>query len=315
MADKKKKSAKMIGTFVVGGIILFLAGLMAFSSSNLFSRQAKFVMYFDSSLKGLDIGSPVSFRGVQIGHVTNIVMEIDRKREKVLTPVYVEIDLDKFKSKGLASQISLLTEPPIKPMIEKGLRAQLQSQSLITGQMNIEMEFRPSFPARYLKEEEGGIDEIPTIPSQFDRVQGALEAAVESLRKLELQKLADASVGTMETAHAAAYEFYAVMHKINEKIDPILANVDGASSESQKTLLELQKTLKELNKATDKASAMFAAVDREVATVSPTLNKSADNARTAFDEVATAMRALRELAEYLERNPDALLTGKQQNRR
>jgi paraquat-inducible protein B len=315
MADKKKRSAKMIGTFVVGGIVLFLAGLVAFSTSNLFSRQAKFVMYFDSSLKGLDIGSPVSFRGVQIGHVVNIVMEIDRERKRVLTPVYVVIDLEKFTSKGLSNQISLLTEPPIKRMVEKGLRAQLQSQSLITGQMNIELEFRPSFSARYVQEAEGGIDEIPTIPSQFDRVQGALESALESLRKLELQKLADTTVGTMETAHAAAYEFYTLMHKINSRIDPILANVDGASSESQKALLELQKTLQELNKATDKASAMFMAVDKEVATVAPTINKGADNARTAFDEVGAAMRALRGLAEYLERNPDALLTGKQQNRR
>ncbi|MCH2546836.1 MAG: MlaD family protein [Alphaproteobacteria bacterium] len=315
MADKKKKSAKLIGTFVVGGIVLFLAGLIAFSSSSLFSRRVEFVMYFDSSLKGLDIGSPVSFRGVQIGHVTNIVMEIDRERKKVLTPVYVVIEPEKFKGKGLTDQISLLAEPPIKSMVEKGLRAQLQSQSLITGQMNVELEFRPSFPARYRKDEPGGVDEIPTIPSQFDRVQGAVETILESFRKLELQKLADTTVGTMETAHAAAYEFYTLLHKLNARIDPILANVDGASEEGRKALVELQKTLKELNVSADKATAMFAAIDKEVASVSPALNKGVENARTAFDEVATAMRAMRELADYLERNPDALLTGKQQNRR
>lgn len=315
MADKKKKSAKMIGTFVVGGIILFLAGVVAFSSSSLFSRQEKYVMYFDGSLKGLDIGSPVSFRGVEIGHVVNIVMEIDRERKKVLTPVYVVIDLERFTSKGLASQIGLLAESPIKRMVDKGLRAQLQVQSLITGQMNIEMEFRPSFPARYMQDEKGNIDEIPTIPSQFDRVQGALESAVASLRKLELQKLANAAVGTMETTHAAAFEFYTLMQKINAKIDPILANADEASAESHATLLELQKVLKEINSATNKASDMFTAVDREVTAVSPAVNKGADNARTAFDEVAAAMRALRGLAEYLERHPDALLTGKQENRR
>lgn len=311
MPEKKKRNAKLIGAFVLGGLTLFLAGLVIFSSSNLFSQRMKFVMYFDSSLKGLDAGSPVLFRGVQIGHVDNIVMEIDRESKRVLTPVYVVIDPERFKQKG---KVSLLSEPPIHAMVERGLRAQLQSQSLITGQMNIELEFRPSFPARYMKEGDGGIDEIPTIPSQFDRVQGALESALESLRKLELQKLADTTTGTMETAHAAAYEFYSLMRKLNERIDPILQNVDGSSEESRKALVELQKTLKEVNKAAENASTMFGSIDREVAAMSPNINKGANNARTAFDELASAMRALRQLAEYLERNPDALLTGKQDRR-
>lgn len=311
MPEKKKRSAKLIGAFVLGGLVLFLAGLVIFSSSSLFSQRMKFVMYFDGSLKGLDAGSPVLFRGVQIGHVDNIVMEIDRENKRVLTPVYVVIDPERFKQKG---KVSLLSEPPIRGMIERGLRAQLQTQSLITGQMNIELEFRPSFPARYMKETDGGIEEIPTIPSQFDRVQGALESALESLRKLELQKLADTTTGTMETAHAAAYEFYSLMRKLNERIDPILQNVDGSSEESLKALVELQKTLKEVNKAAENASTMFGSIDREVAAMSPNINKGANNARTAFDELSSAMRALRQLAEYLERNPDALLTGKQDRR-
>lgn len=312
MADKKTKSAKLIGTFVVGAIVLFLAGLIAFSTSSLFTRTQKFVMYFDGSLKGLDLGSPVSFRGVQIGHVTNIVMEIDRENKRVLTPVYVEIDPEKFEREGGLS--NLLAEPPIKRMIERGLRGQLQSYSLITGQKNIELEFRPSYPARYTKEEEGGVDEIPTIPSQFDQVQGVLERLIGTIQKLELQELVDSTTGTMQAAHAASYEFYTLLSKINRRIDPILANVDSASGESREALVELQRTLKELNTAAEKAGKMFGSVDREVAALSPTLNKGANNARTAFDEVATAMRALRELAEYLERNPDALLTGKQDRR-
>lgn len=121
-------------------------------------------MYFDSSLKGLSVGSPVSFRGVQIGQVKNIIMEIDRDRRRVLTPVYVEIDHEKFRMPGFTGQISLLSEPPIKRMIEHGLRAQLQSQSFITGQMYIELEFRPSYPPRLRDENRSGMDEIPTIP-------------------------------------------------------------------------------------------------------------------------------------------------------
>ena len=315
MPDKQKRSATLIGTFVVGGIILFLAGLVAFSSADLFSRKEEYVLYFDGSLKGLDIGSPVSFRGVQIGQVTNIVMQIDRDRRRVLTPVYVEIDHEKFRTGGISDSISMLAEPPIGKMVENGLRAQLQNLSLITGQMYIELEFRPSYPLNLREDGERAANEIPTIPSQFDRVQATLESALESFRRLELQKLADTSVKTLETTHAAAYEFYAVMHKINGRLDPILANVDGASAESRKSLAELQRTLKELNTAAQKASKMFGSVDNQVAVVSPSIGKGAENARTAFDELSAAMRALRQLAEYLERNPDALLTGKQQNRR
>lgn len=309
----QKKSATFIGTFLIGGIVLFLAGLVVFSSSSLFTQRSKYVMYFDGSLKGLDSGSPVLFRGVQIGHVSEIVMEMDREHRRVLTPVYVVLDADKFKRTG-ATPLSLLAEPPIHAMVERGLRAQLQTLSLITGQMNIELEFRPSYPARYVRERSGGMDEIPTIPSQFDRVQGALETALESFRKLDLQKLADATVGTMESAEAAAREFHELVKKLNARVDPLLDSADGVTREGQQALEELRLTLKELNEAIRSASALFDSVDREVATLSPALNKGADNARTAFDEVASAMRALRQLAEYLERNPDALLTGKQDRR-
>jgi paraquat-inducible protein B len=315
MADNQKRSATLIGTFVIGGIVLFLAGLVAFSTSSLFARKQEFVMYFDSSLKGLSAGSPVSFRGVQIGQVTNIVMEIDKERRHIVTPVYVEIDYEKFRMPGIAGQISLLAEPPIKKMIERGLRAQLQSQSLITGQMYIELEFRPSYAAQMHDYNHTGLDEIPTIPSQLAQVQATLQSALESFRKLELQELADTSVATLKTAHAAAYEFYEVMHKINKRIDPILANIDTATGEGTKAIIDLQQAMKDVRAASDNASKMFRSVDKEVAAVSPSVNKGADNARVAFEEVAAAMRALKELAEYLERNPDALLTGKQQNRR
>lgn len=307
-----KTNARLIGAFVAGGIALLLAGIIAFSATEWFSRRMEFVMYFDSSLNGLEIGSPVSFRGVDIGSVTNIVMEIDQEQRRVLTPVYVAIEPERFKSSSF--NIPLLTETPLKRMIENGLRAQLQTRSWITGQMYIELEFHPSFPAHLKGDKDNGIDEIPTIPSQLDQVQATLHNVLESLRRLELQKLVDTSVATLQTAHAAIYEIYDASHRVNQKLDGILENIDTTSAKGRETLEQLQKTLIRLNKAVEDASILFASAGEEIHTVAPNVNKSATAAGVAFNELATAMRALGELADYLERNPDALLTGKQDRR-
>lgn len=309
---RSKPSPRTIGAFVLGGIVLFFAGIITFSASQFFSRHLEYVMYFDGTLKGLDVGSPVSFRGVQVGQVTNIVMEIARDRRAISTPVFVEIDPSRFKVDG---GISLLAEPPIKRMVEAGLRAQLQNQSLITGQMYIELEYHPNTVPEFKAGEGSKVDEIPTIPSPLDQVQDTLKGVLEKVRTLELEKLVETAGDTLKITHATLGELLALTQKVNARIDPILANVDATAGEGQATLKQLQATLKELNRTIEQAGKVFTSVDKEVTTLSPTVAKGADNARTAFDEISAAMRSLRELTEYLERNPDALLTGKQNNDR
>ncbi len=304
MAKRKSDHVRMIGLFVLGGILLLVGGIATFASMELFSRRMQFVMYFDSSLNGLDIGSPVSFRGVDIGQVTNIVMELDRTRQEVTTPVYVEIDPSRFKVSSFTDQLSLLAEPPIKRMVEKGLRAQLQTQSWITGQMYIELEFHPSYPAKWRAGEEIGVDEIPTIPSQFDQVQATLSTVLEKVRALDLEGLIETSVDTMETTNKAVNEFYEVTHKINQHIESILVNVDATSQEGKVAMARARETMKSLEATAKRLDEMMLAI-------TPGVTQGVGEAQSAFEEMAKAMQALKELSELLERNPDALLTGKQ----
>lgn len=307
---KAKPSTRLIGLFVISGVVLFFAGIIAFSTTELFSRKQEYVMYFNGSLKGLEVGSPVSFRGVSVGMVKNIVLELDRDRQRISTPVYVEIEPEKFK---VNQGISFLAEPPIKRMIEGGLRAQLKNQSLITGQMYIELEFHRDSVPEFKAGEGGGIDEIPTIPSPLDQVQDVLKTVLEKVRKLELEKLVTTASDTLIVTHETLVELRDLTKKVNSRIDPIMDNIDRTSESGNETLKELQVTLRELNKTVDRAGKMFTSIDHEVNTLSPTVSKAAENSRNAFEEITSAMRAMRELAEYLERNPDALLTGKQQN--
>lgn len=305
-----KPSTRLIGLFVISGIALFFAGIIAFSTTDLFTRKHEYVMYFNGSLKGLEVGSPVSFRGVAVGQVTNIVLEMDREKRRITTPVYVEITPEKFK---VDSGLSLLSEPPINRMIEGGLRAQLKNQSLITGQMYIELEFHRDSVPDFKAGDGGGVDEIPTIPSPLDQVQDTLKTVLDKIRTLELDKLVTTASDTLVVTHETLVELRDLTKKINSRIDPIMDNIDQTSESGNQTLKELQVTLRELNKTVDRAGKMFTSIDNEVNTLAPTVGKAAENSRNAFEEVTSAMRALRELAEYLERNPDALLTGKQQN--
>lgn len=301
-----KAKARAIGVFVLGGIVLLVAGIIALSSAELFSRRLHYVMYFDSSLNGLDIGSPVSFRGVNIGRVTNIVMEFDREKREVSTPVFVEIDPARFKIPSLADGVPQVTETPISYMIRRGLRAQLMTRSLITGQQQIELEFRPAFPARFVGRHPE-VDEIPTVPSRFDQVQTTVTDMLDILRKLPLDELAYKFMATLENISE-------VSKKLNEHMEPILANTEQATAEAVPTMKRLRSSLERLDASLKESEQMFRSLNKRVETTAPAMEKSAQSADSAFKEVEAAMRALRNLADYLERNPDALLTGKQDRR-
>src|SRR5208282_1219362 len=130
----KQASKSLIGAFVLGALVLVVAGIVVFGSDKFFRKVNKNVMFFEGSVKGLQIGAPVMFRGVQIGHVTNIVLEVNAKDLTAFIPVYTEIYPQKIVPIG--SNVSY-DQRYLQALIDKGLRAQLQLQSFVTGQLMV----------------------------------------------------------------------------------------------------------------------------------------------------------------------------------
>ena len=171
----KKANPTVIGAFVVGAIAILIV-LILLLSGNLFSRKTSVeaIMYFEGSVTGLNVGAPVKFRGVKIGTVTDIKLIFDQAKNIIQVPVIAEIDrssyLVKLEDKTVkASEVLLDT----KKFAEQGLHAQLKLNSILTGQLFIELEFAPGSQFKYRGD--GKMREIPTSTTAIQEITKTLE--------------------------------------------------------------------------------------------------------------------------------------------
>src|SRR5208337_4346120 len=163
----KQANTKLIGGFVVGATVLIVAGILLFGSVKIFSHERQFVLFFNDSVKGLSIGSPVDFKGVKVGEVIDIKLILDRKDLSLGIPVFIKIDPGAISYGGSESAMMKMIEAKLKGhekfiqlLIDSGLRATLEMQSLVTGQLGIHMDFYPDTPIRLIGTEPG-YTEIP----------------------------------------------------------------------------------------------------------------------------------------------------------
>ena len=191
----RKASPKLIGVFVLGAVVLLLAGILTFGSGDYFAPKGRAVLFFEGSLAGLDVGSPVTFRGVRVGSVTNIVIQYNVIEQKLFIPVFIEINPAQFEIvRGARSAHD------IRDLVQRGLRAQLQVQSLVTGQTSVDFDFYPDSPV-HLVEADLGVPELPTIPSSIDLLKANVTSLLAKINKLPLEQLSDQLVKVADNAN------------------------------------------------------------------------------------------------------------------
>ena len=180
MYKRKRVDPRVIGTFVVGAIILGVAGLIFFGPGGLLSNTEPYVLYFDSSVKGLNIGSPVRFRGVKIGQVKEINVKVRPRDFNFHIPVVIEIETSRIETDG--SELSLFDtlrtglqgNTPIQTLVNKGLRARLELDSLVTGQLYVNFDMFPDTPVRLAGYSAEHL-ELPTLASNMGEITKAFE--------------------------------------------------------------------------------------------------------------------------------------------
>src|SRR5215472_7447567 len=191
----RKSSTKIIGAFVLGALVLVIAGILTFGSGDFLTSKDKAVLFFPGSLGGLDVGAPVTFRGIAVGSVTKIAIHYDIQRQNLLIPVFIEVDPQKFEIVRGARN-----ENNIGELVQRGLRAQLQVQSLVTGQMSVNLEFYPDTPIR-LVNTDVGVQQLPTIPSSTEVLKASVTGMLEKIGELPLEQLSKQLLNTVENAN------------------------------------------------------------------------------------------------------------------
>src|SRR5499427_5790184 len=176
-----------IGAFVVSSIVLVISGLFLFGGGKFFQERLPYVLFFESSVEGLNVGAPVIFRGVQVGQVTEISAIADPQTFDIRIKVKIEIVRGSVKVDD-KSQRFIDPHQAIEGLIRKGARATLRMQSFVTGALYVAIDFFPDTPVRLL-----GLDptvpELPTIPSAMDQLKSSVEQAMADLRKLPLETI------------------------------------------------------------------------------------------------------------------------------
>jgi paraquat-inducible protein B len=166
----KKPSPTIVGAFILGGSLLIVAAIAVWGSGRLFDRRFKYVCYFPGSVNGLRVGAAVKYRGVPVGQVTGMRIRFEQPREDTRIPVFVELSARRLRELGSSEAP---TPKLLGELIGSGLRARLDSESFVTGQLYVNLDMFPSTPIRLLQ---GGFPEIPTVPTPLEEAPKSLSA-------------------------------------------------------------------------------------------------------------------------------------------
>ena len=332
----KQANPTVIGAFVVGAAILAALGTALFGGAEFFKERFAFVAYFEEQTKGLKVGSNVVANGVRVGYVSEIALLIDEATYETLTRVTLEILPDSYVpvrgGEPLASDEERMLNYQ-ELVDDAGLRAQLEIESFITGQLLVKLEHRPDTIA-VMRGVNPPHPEVPTIPSDIqeilDRIQNwamdirdsvdvgelsnNLNAALRNFAELagseDLRESLDGLnrlVNQLQTRSIATNANYTLadVGMAAEAISEVLANTDASVTEIaadlQPILVSLQSTIEEANRTLALTNRQLRGDTEELYQIQAT-----------FREVEKAAQAMREFFDYMERNPEAFLKGKRE---
>ena len=319
-----KRHAFLVGAFVLLALVLVVAGVLTLNKSGWFTPRHKAVIYFDDSVKGLYIGAPVTFRGVKMGEVTRIGVEVNQKTLVARIPVTLTLGTESLQMDSGSGQTHELDLPEL---VKRGLRARLILQSVVTGQTAIELDFRPDLPGRLLADGKGPIPEIPTM-------QDKLDVLINQLQELPLAEMMNELRQTMRTLNDTLKTSQVAVEKTSQQLDATgvqarqtLVTADEAlkAVQAQTTLTlqslqqltdttrvtvtqmqpALQQTLQETRLAAEGARRAM----QDLAAVAAPGSPLRSDVNSAVSDLSQAARSLRSFADQVEREPNSLIFG------
>ncbi|MGE0370689.1 MAG: MlaD family protein [Gammaproteobacteria bacterium] len=308
---------------MLGALVLVVVGILFFGGTRIFERTQRAVINFEGSIAGLDVGAPVTFRGVRVGSVQRVAIRITAAG-RARIPVIVELVSQQMI---VDSQDAGESAATLERLVENGLRAQLAFQSVVTGQLRIDLDFRPGTPAD-VQPDSTGLPEIPALPSDLERLR-------EMLSGVPIQDLA-------QTAQRALQAIESLAQRLDTELGPLLSEtrqgittatraldttaqtVTQLRTDASQTLQELNRLIADTRQQLDNRSADLArvltTVDKVGQQTQAVLNGIEDitaprsrlrsDLEAAARDLAASAGSLRGFARTIERDPSAVLRGR-----
>jgi paraquat-inducible protein B len=313
----KRVNPTLIGAFVVGGIALVIAAFMLLGDVGLFKEREKVIMYFTGSVEGLNKGAPVNVRGVKVGTVIDIDVEMHPLDGEFYIPVIVQFEPDAVKDVRTI-ELAGPDQDHLKYLIEEyGLRAQLKLQSILTSQMAIELDYHPDTQIHY--HGDGELPEIPTIPMAFEQLGRKLQNVPVEQMLNDLTSILTSLDRIISSPDAI--ELMSTLNKTMKTIDQLARNIDNnlqpLADNTNDTLRSINSLTQNLNSnlqpLADNTQSALLDAQKALRKLEALLNEDSTqlyNLNIALEEIVRAARSIRQFAETIERQPETLLRGK-----
>jgi paraquat-inducible protein B len=329
----KKISPTLIGAFVLGAVALLVIAVITFGSGRLFKQTREFVLYFETSVNGLRVGAPVKFKGVEIGSVKDIRLQLEKDLQVDKIPVIIEIDLEKMTSRGATGEVAD-DRLAFQRAINQGLRGQLLMESLVTGLLYVGLDLFPGTPLKLVQRPDGNYQypEIPTTPTTLEQAQDAVGRVLAKLEEIdfkgmiesvtqtihgidkltnapELQASLKSLAQTMPKLDAAVVAVQKLTVNLDDKVTHLAGNLEQTSDATREAMKAAAAAIKQSEATLKAAEGVIINVNGIMDPDSPALYELGRSLR----EVSAAARSLRLLSNYIERNPRSLIFGKPDN--
>ncbi len=327
---KTKVSPAIVGAFVLGAFGLGIIALLSFGGVSFFSKPQRFVVYFDESIHGLDLGSPVKLRGVRVGRVVDLTITYDETKNASVVAVVCELSKNKLTDPKGAT-INVASRAELQRLVDRGLRAQLGVLGLATGLLFVELDFMnpKEAPDPHLSDPRYLV--VPAVPSSLAEFQARATDLLAKVNKIDFEGLSTELKGLLIDTRKQLNGL---------ELKPLVAQWTrtGAQVETLAASPEIKQTFANLNAAVTELRAVLAKLDAQVVPVGRDLAETLAQARATLEsfnataasaqrfiaaqgtlgddlnrtlaQLGEAANAVQRLADFLERNPQALLTGK-----
>lgn len=299
MTRDNKLGLALIGAFLAIGAVLAFLLITLVGGGQIGSDQKRFISYFKGTVKGLNVGAQVSFRGARIGNVAEIGLLYDQKDDTVVIPVVMNID------RSSLGNLRELEDPSrgdsvADRLIARGLRAQLALESIVTGQLYVQLDFHPDSPGKFFKSD-SPYPEIPSLPSKLEILQKKLE-------NLPLERIAaslESSLAGLESVVNSDD-----MKKVIKNLSEGTQHGDEFIAELTKLLRTMEPKLIRLIDSVDRTATSLVGASAEAETMSKDLHRLTPKIESTLGDISQSARSISKLSDTLQRQPEAIIQGK-----
>jgi paraquat-inducible protein B len=308
---------------VLGAVLLAVIGVVAFGSGQLFRETESYISFFEGSVAGLNVAAPVRFRGIEVGRVQDVLLDIpgvERQEGDLRIAVIYDLDREWVEARGAGAR---LDDPlDIGTLLALGIRAELGTESLVTGIKYVALDLDPANPVAFTPVVDAPYPEIPTVDTGLERIEDAVYGIISDLGAVPLDSLVTVATDAFDRFGQIASS--PALAAAIEDLPRTVAALNGTIGDLREFVVHLDSTVvpmrEDVRVAAHQATATFARLDSTLVAVGSVLSGVTGvvqpgspvfvQTERAMAELSSASRALRDLADYLERNPAALVRGR-----